>query len=165
MDCALRGDIAVSTANEFGKAYFWELLELYSIEALLLPSTLNTVEHARSRHALDDAVRSSRARVQVLGDLGDRVMMARERLTLLLDVWNSPSLTTVYTVKAWKSAAIPLAAMATGLAELSHATEGLESGLRAEFGAGRLAPLLVPEGSDLPIAREMFGAMRGDDLT
>jgi hypothetical protein len=159
MNCSLRGDLPATTAGELGRSYFWEILQLYAVEALLIPAAMDAVEHASSRHRLDGCMRSTRLKLQTLAHLGDRVRAPRERLLLLLDTWNSIDVSAIYAQKAWRATLVPSATLRDGLIALANSVNALEAGLQSEFGTTQLAPLATPEGSDLPIARAMFGAM------
>lgn len=142
--CEIQGDLPSSVPAVMARSFYWEEIGRAILVQELIPQVLGEAQHASSPKLLANVERAFWARWGRVSQFLDRVLTERERLTLLIDCWNSKAPSEVYALKPWRKSPLH-ATWETHLDQLEQATQMLENVVVAEVPAPRiLESFLLP---------------------
>lgn len=158
----IEGDIPSEVIVTYSISVLWEDLGSQVVSATLLDPVQESAHNARSLQSLDELVRRLRKDQSLLSIDKDKVLTSRERLRLIIDIWNSGELGEIYTNRPWLAEPLERSNWLKIVETLSEETKHLKNRILREYPI--VLDLLVPSGPLLPLAGGLFRAMMDEEI-
>ena len=145
--------------QSFVSSFMWEYIGNNVIQDHICIPSIEKAKKASSRREVDKQVQWLRREHQKIVNNQNNVMITRERLKMLFDIWNSEVIEQAFHLKAWKIESVPKNHLSNFKKEMDEATDSIRKSLYNRFTKKKILPFLEPDDDLRPFAINIFNSL------